>query len=138
MAAIEAEADDKNGDSGNLKAMGAFYINLNDENRNNRDGECKMNGAVVEEVGEIIGKNYAKLISRAKDKSYPAASMSKDEFDKYKTDVAHKVTELCHSIMEGDVAIRPLKIDAEADACKYCEFGDICRYSSYYNKVLVG
>lgn len=138
VAAIEAEADDKNGDSGNLKAMGAFYINLNDENRNNRDGECKMNGAVVEEVGEIIGKNYAKLISRAKDKSYPAASMSKDEFDKYKTDVAHKVTELCHSIMEGDVAIRPLKIDAEADACKYCEFGDICRYSSYYNKVLVG
>lgn len=138
VAAIEAEADEKNGDSGNLKAMGAFYINLNDENRNNRDGEFKMNGAVVEEIGEIIGKNYAKLISRAKDKSYPAASMSKEEFDKYKTDVAHQVTELCHSIMEGDVAIRPLKIDAEADACKYCEFGDICRYSSYYNKVLVG
>ena len=138
VAAIEAEADEKNGDFSNLKAMGAFYINLNDANRNSRDGEFKMNGAVVEEIGEIIGKKYAKLISRAKDKSYPAASMSKEEFDKYKTDVAHKVTELCHSIMEGDVAIRPLKIDAEADACKYCEFGDICRYSSYYNKVLVG
>lgn len=138
VAAIEAEADEKNGSLNNLKGMGAFYINLNDENRNNRDGEFKMNGAVVEEIGEIIGKNYAKLISRAKDKTYPAASMSKQEFDKYKTDVAHKVTELCNSIMAGDVAIRPLKIDAEADACKYCEFGDICRYSSYYNKVVVG
>lgn len=138
VAAIEAEADEKNGDFSNLKAMGAFYINLNDANRNSRDGEFKMNGAVVEEIGEIIGKNYAKLISRAKDKTYPAASMSKQEFDKYKTDVAHKVTELCNSIMAGDVAIRPLKIDAEADACKYCEFGDICRYSSYYNKVVVG
>lgn len=138
VAAIEAEADEKNGNLNNLKGMGAFYINLNDENRNNSDGEFKMNGAVVEEIGEIIGKNYAKLISRAKDKTYPAASMSKEEFDKYKTDVAHKVTELCNSIMAGDVAIRPLKIDAEADACKYCEFGDICRYSSYYNKVVVG
>lgn len=138
VAAIEAEAYEKNGESSNLKAMGAFYINLNDENRNSRDGEFKMNGAVVEEIGEIIGKNYAKLISRAKDKTYPAASMSKEDFDKYKTDVAHKVTELCNSIMAGDVAIRPLKIDAEADACKYCEFGDICRYSSYYNKVVVG
>ena len=138
VAAIEAEADEKNGNSNSLKAMGAFYINLNDENRNSRDGEFKMNGAVVYEIGEIIGKNYAKLISRAKDKSYPAASMSKEDFDKYKTDVAHKVTELCNSIMAGDVAIRPLKIDAEADACKYCEFGDICRYSSYYNKVVVG
>lgn len=138
VAAIEAESDKKNSDSNNLKGMGAFYINLNDENRNNSKGEFLMSGAVAEEIGEIIGKNYAKLISRARDKTYPAESMSKEDFEKYKTDVVHKVKELCGSIMAGDVAIRPLRIDADADACKYCEFGDICRYSSYYNKVVVG
>lgn len=138
VAAIEAETDEKNSNFNNLKGMGAFYINLNDKNRNKSKAEFKMNGAVVEEIAEKIGADYAKLTSQARDKTYPAASMSQEEFEKYKTDVAHKVTEVCRSIMAGDVAIKPLKIDTNADACQYCDFSDICRYSSYYNKVVVG
>ena len=138
LAAIEAGAREKYRDSNALKGMGAFYINLNDENRNNKKGEFMMSGAVVDEIGEIIGAKYAKLVQTSRDKAYPAESMSQEDFEKYKTDVSQRVTELCNSIMSGDIAIRPLKIDADADACKYCEFGDICRYSGYYNKVVVG
>ena len=138
VAAIEADARGRNSDSNALNGMGAFYINLNDENRNNKKGEFMMSGAVVDEIGEIIGQKYAKLVQTSRDKTYPAESMSQEDFEKYKTDVARRVSELCNSIMAGDVAINPLKIDSNADACKYCEFGDICRYSSYYNKVLVG
>ena len=138
VAAVEAEADEKNSNFNNLKGMGAFYINLNDENRNNSNAEFKMNGAVVEKIGNMIGEDYAKLISNARDKTYPAESMSQEDFEKYKNDVVKIVEELCNSIMDGDIAIRPLKLDSTADACKYCDFVDICRYSSYYKKVVVG
>ena len=138
VAAIEAGENEKHNNRKKLEGMGAFYINLNDENKNNNKDEFMMSGAVIDDVGKIIGEKYAKLVQTSRDKTYPAESMTREDFERYKTDVVKIVEGLTDAIMAGDIAIRPLKLDSDADACKYCEFVDICRYSDYYKKVIVG
>lgn len=121
-----------------VEGVGVFYIKLRDDIKGNEDRMFPMQGAVIDDMVNKIGEAYIKLNARKPSDSTGRNNVLRETFENYKRDIAEKVSELSKRISEGDVSVDPIKRGTDMDACSYCELGDICRYSDYFKRVIVG
>lgn len=97
-----------------------------------------MQGAVIDDMVQKIGDAYIKLNARKPGENTAKNNVLRETFDRYKREISEKINELSLRISKGDVKVNPIKEGTDMDACLYCEFRDICRYSDYYKRVIVG
>lgn len=123
---------------GEAEGVGVFYINLRDDMEAEGDRRFLMQGAVIDDMVQKIGDAYIKLNARKPGENTAKNNVLRETFDRYKREISEKINELSLRISKGDVKVNPIKEGTDMDACLYCEFRDICRYSDYYKRVIVG
>ncbi|XVG95711.1 PD-(D/E)XK nuclease family protein [Eubacteriales bacterium KG127] len=119
------------------EGVGVFYVKVRDEidEKGPRPKEFQFDGTTIEIVAENIGKEYIKKKGRKKENE---SIIDQKTFNELKGIIKEKLESLCREILMGDVSISPMKIDENNDPCKYCDYGDICRYNSALKKVTCG
>ncbi len=52
-----------------------------------------------------------------------------EQFDMIKRKLEEQIHSLAERVLGGDMSIKPKKLDAVHDACRYCDYNAICRYT---------
>ena len=56
------------------------------------------------------------------------SALSRESFDGLMDDIMKKTETLCEEFTKGSVEIRPMKLDEDTKACKYCKYKSICSF----------
>ena len=107
--------------------------------------QLKMTGMVSdeEEVIKLLDKDFETKsnivpVAKKKDGSFTQAStiLSNDEFDTISGYVNHKIKELGHSMLDGDIALNPYE-QGTSNACTYCTYKSVCGFDKKLGAGLV-
>ena len=127
--------------AGSLTPAGMFYFNIKDpiESANNASGakteallnrpdeeEFCLKGAFLDEEG-VLGAMPEKVLSSANGK------ISRQDYEEARNDVLARIEETASGILNGDIAIRPLK-NSNQLSCRYCGYRSVCRRDRGYVK----
>ena len=127
--------------AGSLTPAGMFYFNSKDpiESANNASGakteallnrpdeeEFCLKGAFLDEEG-VLGAMPEKVLSSANGK------ISRQDYEEARNDVLARIEETASGILNGDIAIRPLK-NSNQLSCRYCGYRSVCRRDRGYVK----
>ena len=107
----------------------------------------RLNGKVVADIEKVSyldkticdGKSeFIKGVSLLKKGGFKDSSnlASKDEFDYYAETALRKFLEADKNIRENNFKINPYYKDDNTNACKYCEYKDICFVRAYQRRYL--
>ena len=143
----------------NLKPAGVFYFKIpepriettkltpeeiREEILGKMESEYKMDGlvindkSVVESITGNLDSKTSKIISAKVNKDFPdeAAGKSvlpKEDFNAIETTVSSLITELCESILDGDIKANPKESKKKKiTACTYCDYKGICGYDKSF------
>lgn len=155
MIYLHAAINGFSGNTNKVKPAGVFYFKVDDpiiEYQNVQSQEdiieivenqirkyYKMDGLVLKDVNlirsiddeidgysQIIPVNIKK-IGELGDRS---KTLSESDFDKLITHMVDLTNEICFSIMDGAIDIRPKKIDNNRTACSFCKYKTICQFDT--------
>lgn len=51
------------------------------------------------------------------------------DFEQLEKKLADQIVSLAERVLEGDMRVNPKRIDENHDACKYCDYKSVCRYT---------
>lgn len=128
--------------SGEYEPAGLFYFNISEKEENaskldekkmaaldekSEEEDFKLRGAWIDEPGNL------ELMPESVLKEKEAKGISRSDYDELAADVRERISETGAAIINGDIAISPLKGDDKKLVCRYCDYRAICRYdaSSY-------
>lgn len=99
----------------------------------------KMDGIVVNEPdvidaldGDFTGFSEIIRVRKLKNGTVKGtgdfSALSRESFDGLMDDIMKKTETLCEEFTKGSVEIRPMKLDEDTKACKYCKYKSICSF----------
>lgn len=117
------------------KSAGILYMPAS-RNKKNDKASSRMNGllaANADLLSAMDKENKGDFIPSYKEDKLSDTFIPEEDFDKIFKFVGNKLRQAGHAIYSGNVAAEPVD-GLDSGACKYCEFGNICRISGEANQ----
>jgi ATP-dependent helicase/DNAse subunit B len=76
-----------------------------------------------ERSGKYIPVTFEDATTVKENKSLASA----EEFKRLETLLEQQLLEMAEKIFEGEMDVRPLRLNRYNDACRYCKFSSVCR-----------
>lgn len=101
-------------------------------------GKLKRSGIILRDIDIIkamekeCGGNYIP-VKLNKDGTFDKRNehnlLDTEQFDLLKEQLYEQIEVLARSVFDGEMSINPKKFDESYDACRYCDYKSICRYT---------
>lgn len=140
----------------NARPAGIFYCRIEDPRTEARiedlsaarlpdqilrslEEQYRMEGLFVDElpVVESIdgslseGERSTVIPLKRKDPGYDSSrAVSKEEFERFRSDFLRELQEVCRRLTEGSTALEPRRMGKNKTACTYCDYRSICLFDT--------
>ncbi|MDO4607854.1 MAG: PD-(D/E)XK nuclease family protein [Clostridia bacterium] len=96
----------------------------------------RMNGLLAadsELINAMDKENKGEFVPRLNEKAPSSSFINPEDFNKVFSFIETKIKSTANSILNGNVAVEPID-GLDSDACKYCEYKNICRIGDTKHK----
>ncbi len=114
---------------------GILYMPAN-RDKSGEKSKRRMNGLLAadsELINAMDKENKGEFVPRFSEKSPSSSYIKPEDFEKVFDFIEAKIKSTAKSILNGNVAVDPID-GLDGDACKYCEYKNICRIGDTKHK----
>ncbi len=137
------------------EVAGVFYFKLNstpvsvekqmsmDEIKDKVKKERKLNGLTLKDKDVVLAldrnaeeDSFISNVEIKKDSTFRNKDglFTKEEFHSLLEITKQNMTETAENILEGNIPVLPYRFGRSENACTYCEYQDVCKFSSGFEK----